>query len=301
MPQLTSEALSVNGQTVYFGTAENMSSIADNSVDFVVTSPPYWDLKDYDHPNQIGCGDSYDAYLDRLDAVWEECRRICTEDAVMAINAGKCRREGRLRHLAMDIGARIDGERWHLLDDIVWYIPNSLPQPEHYTDRLLDDKYENILLFVPADAGADAHTFNPLRVEQKYRDREPRADKLNDAGRGIGNVWKVRAYRPPTIRDGAYHTAAFPEELVCGLIHAFSDRGNRVLDPFCGSGTTLKVARHMDRTGVGYEVNDELRDLIESRVREHFRPPEWEVLDVLSGESPRRGRDTMGMTLDDFA
>ena len=300
MPQLTSEPLSVGDQTVHFGTAEDMSAIADSSVDLAVTSPPYWDTKDYDHPDQIGCGESYEAYLDRLDRVWDECARICASGAVLAINVGKCRRGGRLRHLAIDIGSRLDGDEWHLLDDIVWYVPNALPQPDHYTDRLLDDKYENVLLFVPADSGADAHTFNPLRVEQKYRDSEPRTGKLNDDGRGIGNVWKIRAYRPPTIRNGPYHAAAFPEELVCGLVHAFSDAGDRVADPFCGSGTTLKIARHMDRTGVGYEVNDELRDLIGTRIREHFRPPDWEVLDVLSGESPRRERNTRGTTLDEF-
>ena len=292
--------LSVGGQTVHFGTAEDMSAIATDAVDLVVTSPPYWEMKDYDHPDQIGRDESYDRYLSRLNDVWRECGRVCTETGILAINVGKCRRGGRLRHMAIDIASRIDDDRWRLIDDIVWYVPNALPQPSHYTDRLLDDKYENVLVFASPDVDADDRTFNPIRVAQKYRDDEPRADKLNDDGRSLGNVWKVRAYRPPTIRDRAYHIAAFPEELVHPLVHAFSDPGDLVADPFCGSGTTLKVARHMDREGVGYELDTDLRELITARIREHFSPPDWATLDVLSGESPERRRNTRGTTLDEF-
>lgn len=289
------EPLEIEDQTVYFESSEEIEAVTD--ADLVITSPPYWNLKDYGHEDQIGHDDSYEAYLERLQAVWDACYEATAEHAIMVVNVGDRRHEKRFYPIGMDIYARM--ERWKLLDNLVWYIPNSLPQPAYYLDKLFDDKYENLLVF--AKNYDYEYTFNKIRVEQKYKGIDPREGKLDDEGRSVGNVLKMRAYRPPTIKAQNYHAAAYPEELVYALMYTFSNPGDTVLDPFLGSGTTLKVARRMDRVGVGYEIDDEYRDLIAERIDEDMEEPSWEHLDILSDANPT-GRTTRGTdsSLSDF-
>jgi DNA modification methylase len=271
-PQLTE----LDGQQLIIGSSEDLSLIDDGSIDFLVTSPPYWNLKDYGHPDQIG-PQPYDDYLERMNTVWLECHRVAAPEAVMAINVGNRRHQKKYYPIAFDIAQRMKG--WELWDVLIWYIPNALPQPSHYRERLFDNKFEYVLLFTKE--GASDYTFHKPRVPQKYKDADPRPHKKNAAGRCIGNIIRIPAYRPPNVKKLGYHVAAFPEELVALLLESFTDCGDRVLDPFVGSGTTLKVARAMGRKGTGVELNPEFRDLIATRIREPFEVPDWKDLDIL--------------------
>ena len=244
---MTDGPLRIGNQTVHFASAEDMAGlVAPGSADFVMTSPPYWDLKDYGHPGQIGAS-GYGEYLDRLGAVWSECYRAAADGAVMVVNAGSRRRNKRFYPIGLDIASRAGD--WTLWDILVWYIPNALPQPNHYMERLFDNKFEFLLVFTKG--GPDAYSFHKPRVPQKYADADQREHKKNGRGRCIGNVIRVPAYRPPNVRETGYHAAAYPEELVVLMLESFTDPGDTVLDPFLGSGTTLKVARAMGRAGVG--------------------------------------------------
>jgi DNA modification methylase len=270
------EHLAVGDQSVYFSSSEDLGFIPDASVDFVVTSPPYWDLKDYGHPDQIGPS-SYDDYLERLNSVWSECYRVAKSDAVMVINIGNRRRKKQFYPIAMDIASRIEG--WTLWDILIWYVPNALPQPNHYIERLFDNKFEFLLVFTK-DHHTD-YTFHKPRVPQKYVDADPRAHKKNARGRCLGNVIRIPAYKPPNVKELGYHVAAYPEELVALMLESFTDPGHAVLDPFVGSGTTLKVARVMGRRGIGVELNSDFRPLIEARINEPWEVPDWRSIDIL--------------------
>lgn len=274
----------VEGQSVHIGSAEDLAAIADESVDFVVTSPPYWHLKDYGHADQIGPQD-YDGYLDRMNAVWSECYRVARPDAVMAINVGNRRHQKRFYPIAFDIAERMKG--WQLLDVLIWYIPNALPQPNHYRERLFDNKFEFLLLFTKD--GSTEYEFHKPRVPQKYITADPRSHKKNAAGRCIGNIIRIPAYRPPNVKKLGYHVAAFPEELVALMLQSFTSPGDVVLDPFLGSGTTLKVARGMERRGIGVELNPEFEDLIRTRILEPFELPDWKDLDILHSSTMTTG------------
>ena len=273
----SSNTLSVDNQTVIFDSSENISEY-NVEADLVVTSPPYWNLKDYGHENQIGYDEAYEQYLDRLQKVWDQCYKNTSDDAIMVVNIGDRRKEKTFYPIGMDIYNKM--RQWELIDNIIWYKPNSLPQPAYYLDRLFDDKYENLLIFAKNEDYN--YTFNKIRVEQKYKDQDPRDEKMNEKGRSVGNVLKMRAYRPPTVKNGNYHAAAYPEELIYALIYTFSNEGDTVLDPFLGSGTTLKVARELDRNGYGFEIDNEYRELIENRINEDIRIPDWDDLDILS-------------------
>lgn len=279
-----SHFLEVAGMKVYFGTSEQMSKVASGSVDFFVTSPPYWNLKDYGSPSGIG-NSSYEEYLARLASVWGECSRVAKDNAVLAINVNNRRHKKRFYPIAFDIARTMRG--WSLWDTLVWYVPNALPQPNHYMERLFDNKFEFVLVFLKGDP--DRYKFHKPRVPQKYQFADPRSHKKNERGRCLGNVIRIPAYRPPNVKELNYHVAAFPEELVALLLETFTEPNDVVLDPFLGSGTTLKVARVMSRMGIGYEINPGFENLIRDKINERWAVPDWAALDIIHSTTMEPG------------
>lgn len=276
--------LDVGEQSVFFTTSEQLDFIPPNSVDFFMTSPPYWNLKNYGHDDEIGKED-YDEYLERLSSVWSACYAAGKADSVLVVNVANRRHKKRYYPIGLDIAERMKG--WVLWDMLIWYIPNALPQPNHYIERLFDNKYEWLLVFTKD--GATDYEFHKPRVPQKYATADPRAHKKNERGRCIGNVIRVPAYRPPNVKELGYHVAAYPEELVALMLESFTSEGDTVLDPFLGSGTTLKVARGMNRRGIGIELNEEFAPLIERRINEPFELPDWRNLDILHSATMTTG------------
>jgi len=295
MPSLTSEGamregtqppsvLEIAGQSVYFTSSEALDFLPDESVDFIMTSPPYWNLKDYGHADEIGKED-YDSYLERLNAVWQACYRVAKADSVLVVNVANRRFQKQYYPLAVDIASRMKG--WVLWDMPIWYIPNALPQSNHYRERLLDNKYEFLLVFTKD--GATDYEFHKPRVPQKYATADPRAHKKNPLGRCVGNVIRVPSYRPPNVKALGYHVAAYPEELVAFFLESYTSPGDTVLDPFLGSGTTLKVSRGMGRSGIGVELNEDFADLIGRRIVEPFELPDWKSVDILHSATMKPG------------
>ncbi len=267
--------LKIKNQTVYFSTSEVMDSVKDRSVDFVMTSPPYWNLKNYGSENEIG-KESYEDYLERMQLVWNECFRVTKEEAVLVVNVANRRHNKVFYPIGMDIAQKMKG--WKLWDIVIWYIPNALPQPNHYIEKLFDNKYEFLLVFTKE--GSTNYEFHKPRVPQKYITADPREHKKNIRGRCLGNIIRIPAYRPPNVKEMGYHVAAYPEELVSLMLEAFTSPGQTVLDPFLGSGTTLKVANGMGRNGIGFELNKDFKSLISKRIVERFEIPDWKNLDI---------------------
>jgi DNA modification methylase len=277
--------LELGSCVAFFHSSEDMSELGDGSVRLAVTSPPYWNLKTYGAADaEIGQED-YECYLGRLDAVFTECARVVADDGILVVNVNSRRVKGRFYPIAMDVVRRMTS--WKLIQHAIWYVPNALPQPSAYIDRLFDHKFEDLLVF--AKDYEYAHTFNKARVAQKYATADPRAHKRHPGGRCLGDVIRIPAYRPPTVKSMNYHVAAFPDELVYLLVTVFSDPGDVVLDPFLGSGTTLKVALQTGRAGVGFEVNPEFAPLIRARLDEPWAAPRYEDLDIISSATPTPG------------
>ncbi len=268
--------LEVAGQKVFFQSADNLSNLRGIDASLVVTSPPYWNLKKYGSTSEIGQS-TYEEYLRRLTAVWSECFEVADEDAVLVVNVNNRRHNKKYYPIAFDIVSHM--EKWSFWDSMIWYVPNALPQPNHYIDRLFDNKFEYLLVFTKGDPMK--HTFNKPRVPQKYAVADPRQNKKNPLGRCLGNVIRIPAYRPPNVKSLNYHVAAYPEELAALLIETYTNEKASVFDPFLGSGTTLKVARAMNRRGFGTELNSEYRALIESKIQEEWHVPDWKQLDIL--------------------
>ena len=271
------KSIKIKQQTIHFADSQNLDFIKDETVDFIMTSPPYWNLKDYGNKKQIGHTD-YASYLEQLNNVWDECYRIAKPNAIFVLNIGNRRHNKKYLPIGFDIYSKI--KKWELWDSLIWYIPNALPQPTPYVERLFDNKYEFLLVFTK-DGGNSDYTFHKPRVPNKYRNLEYRKHKMNAKGRCLGNIIRIPAYRPPNIKSMNYHVASYPDELVSLMIDTMTNKNDLVFDPFLGSATTLKVANAMGRKGIGVEINNTFESIIRKKIQEPFKIPDWKSVDLI--------------------
>lgn len=238
---------------VHFDTSEDMSAVEDGSIQSVITSPPYWDVKDYGHPSQIGTGDdSYERYQDRLQEVWSECYEKLAPDGTAWIVADTLMNRGDLRLLPHHIAQRAVDVGFVLQDLVTWYKPTAIAG---MTDRNVVNKKEYVIYL----SKNEDHTFYP------HGGTRERADPATADGHRLGNLW-----RHPVKRGSAgtnvLHKASFPISLTNRLVDLSTTEGDTVLDPFLGSGTTAYSALERGRSCIGYELNEDFRDIIEERL-----------------------------------
>lgn len=231
-----------------------MTRVASESVQLIVTSPPYWQLKDYGSNGQIGFNDSYEAYIGNLNQVWRECIRVLSPGCRLCINIGDqfSRATTYGRYEVVPIQAEIirfcKTMGLDYMGGVIWQkttttnpsgggaIMGSFPYPRN---GILKIDYEFILLFKkPGNAPKPTE-------EQKHLS----ALTGEEWSQFFNSHWTF-----PGVRQGD-HPAMFPEELPHRLIKMFSFAGEMVLDPFAGSGTTALAAMHLGRNSIGYEIN----------------------------------------------
>lgn len=251
--------------TIINGDSRDMSQVADGSVQLIITSPPYWQLKDYGGEGQIGYHGSYEEYINDLNLVWMECDRVLAPGCRLCINIGDqfARSVYYGRYKVIPIRTEIIRfcERLGMdyMGAIIWQkvtttnttggatIMGSFPFPRN---GILKLDYEFILIFKKQGEAP-----KPTR-EQKERS----ALSTGEWNQFFAGHWHFGGAK----QDG--HIAMFPEELPARLIRMFSFAGETVLDPFLGSGTTSLAARNLGRSSIGYEVNPEFVPLIRSKL-----------------------------------
>ena len=232
------------GWEARFASSERMAAVEDGSVQAVVCSPPYWDLKDYGHADQIGRGEPYARYHARMDRVWAECHRALRDDGTLWVVVDKVMSKGEVVPIPFHVAQRCAALGFTLQDLVVWNKPTAIAG---MTPRSLVNKHETIV------------------VLSKSKRPKLRAGRLTD-------LWRV-VVKAGSIRKTPDHEAPYPEELISIILGCATDAGDLVLDPFLGSGTTAKVAVSMGRRCVGYEVNPDFRPLVEERMRMTQRKP----------------------------
>lgn len=242
-----------------------MHEVADESIALVVTSPPYWHIKDYGAPQQIGYGQSLHEYLYDLSRVWHECWRVLQSGRRLCINIGDqfaravIYGQYKVIPLHAEIIAQCERIGFDYLGAIIWQkkttmrpsggavVMGSFPYPPN---GIVELDYEYILLF---------------RKPGKYA---PVSSEQRQASMLTRDEWK--AYFSGHWHFGGerqhMHEAMFPEELPRRLIRMFSFVGETVLDPFAGSGTTLKVALELERNAIGYEVQRDFIPIIQQKL-----------------------------------
>ena len=250
---------------VIIGDSREMAEVAAGAVDLVVTSPPYWHIKDYGISGQVGYGQSLHAYLKDLCRVWEECFRVIRPGGRLCVNVGDQFARAAVfgRYKIIPLHAEIIGQGEELGFDfmgaIIWQkkttmnttggatIMGSYPYPPN---GLVEIDYEFILIFK-----------KPGPAKKVLKDIKE-ASKLTKAEwkEYFSGHWHFGGARQ------LGHEAMFPEEIPRRLIRMFTFVGDTVLDPFLGSGTTLKAALDLGRNGLGYEINESFMEIIREKV-----------------------------------
>lgn len=265
--------------TVVIGDARRMAEVEDESVHLIVTSPPYWQLKDYGVGGQIGYQETYEEYIASLNRVWRECYRTLHPGCRLCVNIGdqfaRAAIYGRYKVIPIreEIIRCCETLGLDYMGAIIWQkqttmnttggatVMGSFPFPRN---GILKIDYEFILLFKKLG--------KPPKVSREQKE----ASRLTQEewSTYFAGHWVFPGERQDR------HLAMFPEELPRRLIKMFSFVGETVLDPFLGSGTTALAARKLGRKAIGYEINPDCLPIIQSKVT----PP----LDVIfqSGAEP---------------
>lgn len=261
---------------IYPHSSEKMPEIESESVALTVTSPPYWNAIDYD----IHAGDKeryyrtrtysngftgYQEYLHWLEGIFSEVQRVTKPGGFCAIVIGTLLFEGRLYPVPFDLTSRLSSLGWLFHQDIVWHkctagvkragVSIQKPFPGYYYPNIMN---EYIMVFRKP---------GPKIYESRSTDEKTDAQYMIDSlytKETANNIWHI-APIPPGYID---HPAPFPEEIPHRLITLYSYPNEIVLDPFAGSGQTLKVAKALNRNFIGFENIPAYVDLANQRLNQ---------------------------------
>jgi modification methylase len=256
------------------GNSKNMKELKDESVHLVITSPPYYDLKDYSsngnhtRESQIGSPNNYQSYLNDLNEVWDECLRVLVADGKLCINIMPVFLSGNettynrrvTKTMISDFESHIyETEQAFLHSLFIWDKRKSsrfssfgsYPYPPNIFSTF---PYEWIVVF----------SKKGKRINRPTKDIKEKSKLTKEewANWAINSFWEMSPEKATKIG----HPAPFPEELPRRLIKLYSFWGDTILDPFVGSGTTVKVAEDLGRKGIGYDINPDYIKLSEKRL-----------------------------------
>jgi len=253
---------------IIIGDSRCMMDVPDESIHLIITSPPYWQLKDYGNGSQIGFDDSYEDYINNLNIVWNQCHRVLNKGCRLCVNIGDqfARSVYYGRYKVIPIRTEIirfcETIGFDYMGAIIWQkvttcnttggatIMGSFPFPRN---GILKIDYEFILIF-------KKHGKAP-RVSKEVKEKSKMTiEEWNQLFTGHWNI-------PGEKQDK--HLAVFPEEVPKRLIKMFSFVNDTVLDPFLGSGTTSLAAKKLERNSIGYEINPDFLPLIKRKLGLH--------------------------------
>jgi site-specific DNA-methyltransferase (cytosine-N4-specific) len=264
-----------------------MAELPDNSVHLIITSPPYFNIKDYSLDGyqvkkrvekvkgQIGDIADYKEYINEMLVVWKECERVLTPNGKLAINTPlmpmlkKNFSTHYNRHI-FDINSDIENSILNntglfLLDVYIWNRTNpskklmfgSYPYPRNFYAQ---NTIEFINTYVK-DGPPQNKLPKDIREKSKLTEKE--------WVEFTKQVWDIPI---PNKNDLAFgeHSAIMPEEIVRRCVRLYTYVGDVILDPFAGSGTTLKVAKELKRNYVGYEISKSYEKIINAKLSDRL-------------------------------
>lgn len=239
--------------------------IPDNAIDVTITSPPYFDLKDYgfDKGKQIGQNQSYERYLGDLEKIFNDCYDKTEDTGSLWIIVDTFKKNGGMKTLPFDLAEKVQTkERWKLKDIIIWNKTKTLPWSHKGKLRNI---FEYILFFTKTDEFKYyIDRIRELKGLKKWWVKYP--ERYNPKGKVPGNIWEFTIPTQGWKNGFARHFCPFPPRLVERIITLTTDKKDVVLDPFAGSGVVLAQAKYMNRKYIGFELNEEYVDLFHKNV-----------------------------------
>ena len=256
---------------LYKGDARDMSNLEPESVHLVLTSPPYWTLKEYrDTEAQLGHIENYEEFLHELDRVWKHCfRALAPGGRLICVVGDVClsRRENGGRHTVVPLHASIQEHCRRIgfdnLAPIIWHkISNAAHEVENGSGFLGKPYEPNAVI---------KNDIEFILMERKpggYRTPDIATKILSLISAENHKKWFQQIWTGITGASTKHHPAPYPIELAERLIRMFSFLGDTVLDPFLGTGTTSVAAAKWGRNSAGFEVDDYYFKLAEKRITE---------------------------------
>jgi DNA modification methylase len=264
---------------IVIGNSENMKELKDGSVHLVVTSPPYFNSP-FDYPGLFG---SYEEFLKTMRNVTKEVKRVLDSGRIVAYVVDDTLIDGKKFPVVADITRMFVEEGFRCRDRIVWMKPEGYIRISRRSGVLVQHPYP--MYYYPDNCCEMILTFQKGEFDYRKISSELRESSRLDLHefqkeKWYLSVWPITNVLPRSNRLEK-GIAAFPEEIPYRLIKLYSYKGETVLDPFAGSGTTLKVAIALGRECVGYELDLELLETIKAKVGAQAGPdgtrPETEI------------------------
>jgi modification methylase len=246
---------STSAHTLIIADSTSMPEIKSESIHLVVTSPPYWNLKKYGEEG-LGPNQAYAKYLYEIQSVLKEIKRVMAPGRFVAINVGTAVSNDGMRSINADVVKMMEDLNFTFKKEIIWVKPKG-------TQGLWQRGVTKFLKREPYPCFFSLNIMHEyILIFQNEGQMQMPLERLSEdfIKKVSWSIWEM----PVSYTKG--HPAPFPYELPSRLIQLYTVEGETVLDPFGGSGTTMKVARDLKRNSFLYEINSEYIDLIKENV-----------------------------------
>lgn len=279
-----------NNQKLIIGNClDVLRDMEGDSIDLCITSPPYWNLRDYNSPpinwgdgyiNQLGLEPSPDQYINHLMLIFDEVKRVLKPSGACFVNIGDTYDNKSLCSIPSKFELNMINRGWLLRNEIIWHKLNV--KPTSAKDRFTID-HEKFYFFTKKSKYYFKQQREPLKESSIKRAKYGfNSEKFNISAKGATTLKvdkmssrfcskegrnKRTVWSTPVSNENYTHCAMFPKTLIETPIKACCPPGGIVLDPFCGSGTLLDYCFENNIKAIGIEINPDYKETIEKRAR----------------------------------
>lgn len=264
----------------------------DFRIQTTITSPPYYDMKDYGVEGQVGYGQEYEDYLEDLKSIFTQVFHQTKDDGTLWIIIDTFKRNHNIVPLPFDLTAKLQQVGWLLQDIIIWKKDKTVPWSNNgFTQR----KFEYILLFSKSPKfknNKDRIRVYDTRQLKKWWVKYP--ERYNPRGKALDEIWEY-----PIPVQGSWgdkyirHFCPLPKDMVSNMIQISTDEGDLVFDPFAGTGTVLSQSAYMNRKYVGFELNPSYINQFESYLQNTLESGKSDYAKLIENQGQNEFEETI--------